>query len=160
MPLLNSCYGFTILRNLKIWCVDDNEENNKRFKKGVVFSGMAIPSESDKRFVRWSCSGGFKTDKEFNGFIDQASASDISKFYQCFSSEEKLLIIRALIKVGAMSQKDILEYTGISQGQFYHHIKDLISNRLIIKEKSVYDLSPMGHVLSVSFTVIINTFIK
>ncbi|MBT3982048.1 MAG: winged helix-turn-helix transcriptional regulator [Bacteriovoracaceae bacterium] len=134
--------------------------HNKRFKKGIVFSGIAIPSENENRLIRWSCSGGFKSDKEFNEFIDQADANDISKFCQCFSSEEKLLIIRAIIKDGVMSQKQILEYTGLSQGQFYHHIKELILNRLIVKEKSTYDLSPMGHVLSVSFTGIINAFIK
>lgn len=136
--------------------------HNKRYKKGVVFSGMAIPNNTDNkdRLVRWSCSGGFKTDQEFNNFIDHASASDVSNFCNCFSSEEKLLIIRSLIKSGGMSQRDVLKSTGISQGQFYHHIKDLISYGLIVKDRSVYDLSPMGHVLSISFTGIINTFIK
>lgn len=134
--------------------------HGKKFENGVLFSGMAIPSNNKNHFTRWSCSGGFESNEEFNKFIDQASADDISKFCNCFSSGEKLLIIRALIKKGSMTQKEILEYTEISQGQFYHHIKDLISNKLIEKNKSQYELSTTGHVLSVSFTGIINTFIK
>ncbi|MBT3980475.1 MAG: winged helix-turn-helix transcriptional regulator [Bacteriovoracaceae bacterium] len=70
-------------------------------------------------------------------------------------------IIRTLIKKGPTSKKGLLDQTQLSQGQFYHHIKELISNNLITKaKKDEYDLSSMGHVLSVSFIGIINTFLK
>lgn len=133
----------------------------KKFDKGIFFSGLALPSENPNRLIRWSCSGGFKNNNEFNNFLNLASAEDISRFCSNFSSPEKLKIIRILIEKEALTQKDILELTGLTQGQFYHHLKELISNKLVQKEKQdKYDLTPMGHVLAMSFIGIINTFLK
>jgi DNA-binding transcriptional ArsR family regulator len=135
--------------------------HGSRFTKGVFFSGLAIPSENPNRLVRWSCSGGFKTKNEFDSFLNMASGDDISRFCSNFSSPEKMKIIRILIQEEPLTQKEILELTDLSQGQFYHHVKELIANKLIQKMKQdKYDLSPMGHVLAVSFIGIINTFLK
>lgn len=137
------------------------QEHGGRFSKGVFFSGLAIPSDNPNRLVRWSCSGGFKTKNEFDSFLNAASADDISRFCSNFSSPEKMKIIRILIQKEPLTQKEILELTDLSQGQFYHHVKELIANKLIQKMKQdKYDLSPMGHVLAVSFIGIINTFLK
>ena len=142
--------------------LDNLMQNHRaRFEKGVFFSGLAMPSESPNRLIRWSCSGGFKNKKEFDSFLNLASANDISQFCANFSSTEKLKIIRTLIEKEALTQKEILELTDLSQGQFYHHVKELIANKLIQKVKQdKYDLSPMGHVLAISFIGIINTFLK
>jgi hypothetical protein len=142
--------------------LDNLMQNHKnRFAKGIFFSGLAIPSENPIRLVRWSCSGGFKTKTEFDDFLNLASADDISQFCSNFSSPEKMKIIRILIQEESLTQKEILELTGLSQGQFYHHVKELISNKLVQKMKQdKYDLSPMGHVLAMSFIGIINTFLK
>ena len=60
-----------------------------------------------------------------------------------------------------MGQKEILASAELSQGQFYHHLKDLLASRLVEKlEKDQYDLSEMGHVLSISFIGIVNAFAK
>lgn len=137
------------------------QTHGKKFKKGIFFSGLAMPSENPNRFIRWSCSGGFKSNKEFNNFLNLARAEDISRFCSNFSSPEKLKIIRILIEKEALTQKEILELTGLTQGQFYHHLKELVANKLVQKEKlDKYDLSPMGHVLAMSFIGIINTFYK
>jgi hypothetical protein len=126
-----------------------------------MFSGLAIPSQNPKRFVRWSGCGGFKSDNEFDQFIETASTDLIAQFSGNFSSSEKLAIVKSLIKSGPLGQKEILSKTKISQGQFYHHIKDLLSSKMIEKlEKDKYDLSPMGHVLSVSFIGLVNAFAK
>ena len=131
------------------------------FAKGLMFSGLAIPSKNPRRLVRWSGCGGFKTDKEFDQFIKNANAEVVSRFSANFSSPEKLFIIKSLIKAGPMGQKEILSATDLSQGQFYHHIKDLLSSKMVEKlEKDKYDLSPMGHVLAVSFIGLINAFAK
>lgn len=137
------------------------QTHSTRFSKGIFFSGLAVPSENPNRLVRWSCSGGFKTKNEFDSFLNKASDDDISQFCSNFSSPEKMKIIRILIQEEPMTQKEILELTGLSQGQFYHHVKELIANKLIQKLKQdKYDLSPMGHVLAMSFISIINTFLK
>lgn len=137
------------------------QTHSSRFNKGIFFSGLAVPSENPNRLVRWSCSGGFKTKNEFDSFLNKASDDDISQFCSNFSSPEKMKIIRILIQEEPMTQKEILELTGLSQGQFYHHVKELIANKLIQKLKQdKYDLSPMGHVLAMSFISIINTFLK
>lgn len=137
------------------------QSHNGRFAKGIFFSGLAIPSENPNRLVRWSCSGGFKTKNEFDSFLNMASADDVSRFCSNFSSPEKMKIIRILIQKEPLTQKEILELTGLTQGQFYHHVKELIANKLIQKMKQdKYDLSPMGHVLAMSFISIINTFLK
>jgi DNA-binding transcriptional ArsR family regulator len=135
--------------------------HGKRFERGIFFSGLAMPSDNPNRLTRWSCSGGFKNNKEFNNFLHLASAEDISRFCSNFSSPEKLKIIRILIEKEALTQKEILELTDLTQGQFYHHLKELVANKLVQREKlDKYDLSPMGHVLAVSFIGIINTFLK
>lgn len=137
------------------------QSHNSRFTKGMFFSGLAIPSENPNRLVRWSCSGGFKTKNEFDSFLNMASADDVSQFCSNFSSPEKMKIIRILIQEEPLTQKEILELTGLTQGQFYHHVKELVANKLIQKMKQdKYDLSPMGHVLAMSFISIINTFLK
>lgn len=129
--------------------------------KGLIFSGLAIPSENPRRLVRWSGCGGFKNDKEFDQFIRNANTEIVSQFSANFSSPEKLFIIKSLIKSGPLGQKEILNQTEISQGQFYHHIKDLLSSKMVEKlEKDKYDLSPMGHVLSISFIGLVNAFAK
>jgi len=131
------------------------------FSKGLMFSGLAIPSQNPRRLVRWSGCGGFKNEKEFDQFIGAASTDLVSQFSVNFSSPEKLSIVKSLIKVGPLGQKEILGETKISQGQFYHHIKDLLSSKMVEKlEKDKYDLSPMGHVLSISFMGLINAFAK
>ncbi|MBK7890818.1 MAG: winged helix-turn-helix transcriptional regulator [Bdellovibrionales bacterium] len=131
------------------------------FQKGMMFSGLAMPSQNPRRLVRWSGCGGFKNDIEFDQFIETANTDIITKFSGNFSSIEKLAIVKSLIKDGPLAQKEILERTKISQGQFYHHIKDLLSSKMIEKiEKDKYDLSPMGHVLSISFLGLINAFAK
>lgn len=137
------------------------QSHGKRFEKGIFFSGLAMPSENPNRLIRWSCSGGFKNKKELTSFLNMASADDISQFCSNFSSPEKLKIIRVLIEEEALTQKQVLELTGLTQGQFYHHIKELVTNKLVLKMKhDKYDLSPMGHVIAMSFIGIINTFLK
>ena len=105
---------------------------------GIIFSGVAIPSKSEERFIRWSSSGNFKTVKELNKFIDDTSTDTVFDFCQSFSSKEKLSIIKALIKNESLTQKEIVKLTEITQGKFYHHIKDLISNKFVINEDGQY----------------------
>lgn len=137
------------------------KKHSKSHKGGIIFSGIAMPSENPNRLVRWSGSGGFKDVQEVNDFLDKIDEAAISKFCSNFSSLEKLLIIKALIKEGPLNQKELLSLTNLSQGQFYHHIKDLIAGKFVIKsKKDQYDISQMGHVLSLSFMGIINTFLK
>ncbi len=137
------------------------QKHRERFESGVIFSGLAMPSENPNRLIRWSCSGGFKKEKEVSEFLNSANIHSISKFCTNFSTPEKIEIIKTLIQDGPLTQKEIIESTNISQGQFYHHVKDLINNKMVEKpKKDQYDLSPMGHVISMSFMGIINTFIK
>lgn len=136
-------------------------KHSNLFGKGIIFSGLAMPSLNPNRLIRWSGCGGFRNEAEVNEFIDNASSEDIARFCLNFASPEKLMIIKSLIKMGPLGQKDILEITKMSQGQFYHHLKDLIGSKLVEKhKKDNYDLSATGHVLSMSFIGIINTFIK
>lgn len=137
------------------------QKHSALFAKGLMFSGLAMPSENPRRFIRWSGCGGFKNDNDFNSFVENANADLISRFSANFSSPEKLMIVKALILQGPLSQKEILASAQLSQGQFYHHLKDLLASRLVEKlEKDQYDLSAMGHVLSISFIGIINAFAK
>lgn len=134
------------------------QDHRKRFEKGLFFSGLAMPTETPDRLIRWSCSGGFKNKKEFNNFLNFASADDIANFCSNFSTPEKIKIIRILIEEEALTQKKILELTGLTQGQFYHHVKELIANKLIRKIKQdKYDLTSVGHVMAMSFIGIINS---
>lgn len=131
------------------------------FSKGLMFTGIAIPSQNPRRLVRWSGCGGFKSDNEFSEFIERADSDVTARFSANFSSPEKLKIIKTLIRKGPMGQREILASTELSQGQFYHHLKDLLASRLVEKMgKDQYDLSEMGHVLSVSFIGIVNAFAK
>lgn len=137
------------------------QKHSKSFKGGIIFSGIAMPSENPNRLIRWSGAGGFKDGKEVNDFLDNANEAGIAQFCSNFSSPEKLMIIKALIKKGSLNQKELLSLTKLSQGQFYHHIKDLINGKFVVKrKKDQYDITSMGHVLSLSFMGIINTFLK
>lgn len=134
------------------------QDQSKRFEKGIFFSALAMPSNNPERLIRWSCSGGFKNKKEINNFLNFASAEGISQFCSNFSSPEKVKIIRILIEEETLTQKKILELTGLTQGQFYHHVKELIINKLVQKMKQdKYDLTPFGHVMAMSMIGIINS---
>jgi len=137
------------------------QKHSKVNKGGIIFSGIAMPSDKPAGFVRWSGAGGFNSSKEVDDFLDDVSDEGVALFCSNFSSPEKLLIIKALIKDGPLNQKELLSLTKITQGQFYHHIKDLISGKFIQKtKKDQYDITPMGHVLALSFMGIINSFLK
>ena len=69
-----------------------------------------------RRIVRWSGSGGFKNEKEFNQFIDAANTDIIAKFSANITSAEKLTIIIVLIQGEPLGQKEILKLTHISNG--------------------------------------------
>ncbi len=138
----------------------DTLMKNKYSKGGIVFSGVAIPSESGDRFVRWSTSGSFENSKEVYEYINQASTEAIFEFCQSFSSKEKLQIIKILLKNESLNQKDIVSLTGITQGKFYHHIKDLLSNKFVKNTDSNYSLTAMGHVLAMSLIGLTNAFVK
>lgn len=135
--------------------------NIRANKGGIIFSGIAMPSDNPDRLVRWSGAGGFNSVKEVNDFLDNVGDEGVSLFCSNFSSPEKLLVIKALIKDGPLNQKELLSLTKLTQVQFYHHIKDLISGKFIQKvKKDHYDTTPMGHVLALSFMGIIHSFLK
>lgn len=137
------------------------QKHSKANKGGIIFSGIAMPSENPDRLVRWSGAGGFNNNKEVDEFLDKVSDEAVSLFCSNFSSPEKFLIIKALIKDGPLNQKDLLSLTKLTQGQFYHHIKDLIAGKFIHKiKKDQYDITPMAHVLALSFMGIIHSFTK
>jgi hypothetical protein len=137
------------------------QKHSKTKKGGIIFSGIAMPSDNPDRLVRWSGAGGFESSRDVDDFLDNVSDEGVTLFCSNFSSPEKLLIIKALIKDGPLNQKELLSLTKITQGQFYHHIKDLISGKFIHKvKKDQYDITPMGHVLALSFMGIIHSFTK
>ncbi len=137
------------------------QKHSMSYKGGIIFSGIAMPSKNPDRLVRWSGAGGFKNGTEATEFLDSIDEGGISQFCSNFSSLEKLVIIKTLIKAGPLNQKELLSSTNLSQGQFYHHVKDLINGKFVVKsKKDQYDITPMGHVLSLSFMGIIKTFLK
>lgn len=137
------------------------QKHSKAHKGGIIFTGIAMPSDNPDRLVRWSGAGWFNSNKEVNDYLDKVSDEAVALFCSNFSSPEKLLIIKALIKDGPLNQKELLFLTKLTQGQFYHHIKDLISGKFIHKiKKDQYDITPMGHVLALSFMGIIHSFSK
>ena len=137
------------------------QKHSKSNKGGIIFSGIAMPSENPDRLVRWSGAGGFNSSDEVNDFLDKVNDEGVSLFFSNFSSSEKLLIIKVLIKDGPLNQKDLLSLTNLTQGQFYHHIKDLINGKFVQKiKKDQYDITPTGHVLALSFMGIIHSFLK
>jgi hypothetical protein len=73
------------------------QKHGKAYKGGIVFSGIAIPSDNPDRLVRWSGAGGFNNRKEFEEFLDKVTDKAVSLFCSSFSSPEKLLVIKALI---------------------------------------------------------------
>lgn len=137
------------------------QRHSKTNKGGIIFTGIAIPSDKPERLVRWSGSGGFKTPKEVNDYLDNVSDEAVSLFCSIFSSAEKLHVIKALVKDGPLNQKELLAMTELTQGQFYHHIKDLIGGKFVHKiKKDQYDITPIGHMLALSFIGIIHSFSK
>jgi predicted transcriptional regulator len=138
----------------------DSLMQNSYSKGGIIFSGVAIPSDSEDRFIRWSTSGAFDCINDINRFIDQTPIDAVFEFCQSFSSREKLQIIKSLIKNESLNQKEIVKISNITQGKFYHHVKDLLANKLVKNKDGCYSLTPMGHVLAMSLIGLTNAFVK
>lgn len=97
---------------------------------------------------QWSWIMGFDTESEFINFIYNANCKKIAELCSQFTTKEQINIVKNLIVFGPQSQGDLLKRLKISQGQFYHYIKDLISNKLVErKKKDLYNATIDGLVL-------------
>jgi hypothetical protein len=155
----------TRTKKLKKTLVSDLDELMQKHshsnKGGIIFSAIAIPSNNPERLVRWSGAGGFNNRKEIDEFIDKVSDEAVFLFCSNFSSAVKIQIIKTLIKDGPTNQKELWSFTKLAKEQFDHHIQDLICGKLIQKiKKDQYDITPMGHVLAMSFMGLIHSFSK
>ncbi len=62
------------------------QKHGKANKGGIIFLGIAMPSDNPERLVGWSGAGGFKNSKEVDEFIDKVSDDAVSLFCSNFSS--------------------------------------------------------------------------
>jgi hypothetical protein len=70
------------------------QKHSKANKGGIIFSGIAMPSDNPERLVRWSGAGGFNNSKEVDEFLDKVSDEAVSIFCSNFSSPENFSLLK------------------------------------------------------------------
>ncbi len=122
------------LRNTCADALKKRAENNQ--SKMAIYIGMAVKDGKDL-----DSSGWFDTQNRFLD-IDLKTASD---FFSLFASEQRIALLQNLV-CGDKSATELQEKTGIAAGgQFYHHLRELASAKLLVKTKrGTYGLSSLG----------------
>ena len=76
--------------------------------------------------------------------ILRCSPKRVAKLLSPFSSEQRILILKTLIK-GDKSSSELSQETGLEGGQLYHHLKELaLSEYIEQKERGIYSLTEKG----------------
>ena len=88
----------------------------------------------------------------------RCSPERVAKLLSPFSSEQRILILKTLIK-GDRSSSELSQETGLEEGQLYHHLKELILAKYIEpKGRGIYLLTEKGQmalltVLAMAYTL-------
>jgi len=78
--------------------------------------------------------------------ILRCSPKRVAKLLSPFSSEQRILILKTLIK-GDRSSSELSRETGLEGGQLYHHLKELaLAEYIELKERGIYALTEKGQV--------------
>ena len=76
--------------------------------------------------------------------ILRCSPKRVAKLLSPFSSEQRILILKTLIK-GDRSSSELSRETGLEGGQLYHHLKELaLAEYIEPKERGIYSLTEKG----------------
>jgi len=76
--------------------------------------------------------------------ILRCSPKRVAKLLSPFSSEQRILILKTLIK-GDRSSSELSQETGLEGGQLYHHLKELaLAEYIEPKERGIYSLTEKG----------------
>jgi len=90
--------------------------------------------------------------------IMRCSSKRVAKLLSPFSSEQRILILKTLIK-GDRSSSELSRETGLEGGQLYHHLKELaLAEYIELKERGIYTLTEKGRmvlltVLAMAYTL-------
>jgi len=90
--------------------------------------------------------------------IMRCSPKRVAKLLSPFSSEQRILILKTLIK-GDRSSSELSRETGLEGGQLYHHLKELaLAEYIELKERGIYSLTEKGRmvlltVLAMAYTL-------
>jgi DNA-binding HxlR family transcriptional regulator len=72
----------------------------------------------------------------------------IEKFFSIFSSEKRVSLMRALLNDETKTSAALKEETGLTEGQFYHHMRELAAAECLVKkDQDQYRLSNTGKIL-------------
>jgi hypothetical protein len=58
----------------------------------------------------------------------------IEKFFSIFSNRQRVSLMRAMIGIESITSTELREKTGLTEGQFYHHIRELSSAECVVKK--------------------------
>jgi hypothetical protein len=74
--------------------------------------------------------------------------AQIEKFFSIFSNRKRVSLMRALVDGESKSSAALREETGLTEGQFYHHIRDLAAAECLVRGgQDQYRLSEEGKIL-------------
>jgi predicted transcriptional regulator len=72
----------------------------------------------------------------------------IEKFFAVFDNGKRVALMRALLSGDNRTSAALREETGLTEGQFYHHMRDLAAAECLIKGgQDQYRLSDTGKIL-------------
>ncbi len=71
----------------------------------------------------------------------------LSKFISPLSSEQRVSILKILLRERPCPVSKIAEETGMEGGELYHHLKELLRHQYInLVERGVYSITPKGEI--------------
>jgi len=86
------------------------------------------------------------------------SASELAQLVSPFGSAERVAILMGLYRAEKTGQS-LCEETGLSQGQLYHHIKDLLYLGYVRQSsRNLYDITPRGRQALLTVAIMVDDF--
>lgn len=120
--------------NLKGFCM----KNNSIFTHETGFAGIGFFGNETIFFV--------PSEKVVEN--RKCPEETIEKFFSIFSNKQRIALMRAMIGSENITSTELQAKTGLTEGQFYHHIRELASAECVIKKgQDQYRLSDTGKIL-------------
>jgi len=123
----------------------------------MVFAG--IIKEAGRETSKWNFSHAMDDYKEY---IESVDTEFLREFLGAFMNEERVLILRHLVKNHRpTSANELSEVTGIEGGHLYHHLDQLIKSRYAAKEeRGLYSVTGLGETTLFAITTIVQNLKK
>lgn len=120
-----------ILENIKNYAHQEInkifEENKNIIAASICVSQTITPNNHDKNSTS-ICIKSF----------DEINEEALSNVCEIFTNPRRIAILKVLIDCGSLTATELNHKTGLVGGQLYHHLSNLESEQLIVKENEKY----------------------